>query len=296
VATQDKDISSAEMTCTWRCDEPNISGDKLSHLLATPEGTQKAREYQQEQYELAPRHFSVRAGYFLKTASELLATREFDSIVSLGSGLSLLTHCIASQSMSMSNEIVIVDSDLDYMIQAREEKLLNHQPQLPKISDNFQFNNISLDIETAYQSSKAGHQGLGMHLPGECKRPLFLLEGICYFLSNDCLSRLFNAMKHYDHSAIIFDYWPDEAPKRSAFFTNVLQYFKTSLPEDVQSIVTPSMLAEYSSDMQILADCWLDEAEQDLLQGKYAKKLIDPNTYIPAKICTLVKKPLHSKL
>ena len=123
----DPDISSAEMTGHWRSMEPNLSGDVHSTKMATPEGRAKAIDYQSTKYPFASRHFSLRAGYFLSSALRLLFQPEadYDSVLSLGSGFSLLTYTIALalRSKDRTRELYILDSDIDKILKARQEKL-----------------------------------------------------------------------------------------------------------------------------------------------------------------------------
>ena len=68
------------------------------------------------------------------------------------------------------------------------------------------------------------------------------MEGLV-FLTTDCLQWLFQQIKSiYPKAAIIWDYWPDDICERSQFFKTVLEYFKQSLPENVNAFVSNNLL------------------------------------------------------
>ena len=63
---KETDISSAEMTAYWRSLYPLLSGDTLSINLASVEGIQKAKIFEEKfKYPLVGRKVSVRAGFML---------------------------------------------------------------------------------------------------------------------------------------------------------------------------------------------------------------------------------------
>ena len=87
-------VSSAEMTAVWRSCSASISQDALSGSLASNDGRNLAAVFRDDIYPLIERHIGVRARFFLENGVELLRPARFDSCVSLGSGLSLLTKMV----------------------------------------------------------------------------------------------------------------------------------------------------------------------------------------------------------
>ena len=79
------------MTAVSRSEYPTISKDKYSHLLASQAGYNKAQDYCHNEYPHAALQMSIRAGYCFDQCSKLLNEGDFDAVVSLGSGFSLLT-------------------------------------------------------------------------------------------------------------------------------------------------------------------------------------------------------------
>lgn len=285
VGKLEKEISSAEMTCTWRSDEPSLSFDEFSHYMATSEGTKKARDYQNSTYPLASRHFSLRAGYITATAVDLLKTGDYDSIISLGSGFSLLTYCIYRK-LGTPDNITFFDSDIEPMLLARTRHLDEIKTKLDQYRDK-QFLQESLDIEAAYQSQI----NFRTVLPKHCHNPIIILEGITYFLSPQCLQWLFTSIaQQYQTAAIVFDYWPHDASKQSRFFDGVLAYFRDYQPEAVKSLLSPDDLELQSQNFSMVADLNISDIEREnKLITQSERVLTNPDTHIPARIRVLTK-------
>jgi hypothetical protein len=285
----EKEISSAEMTAAWRCDEPELSRDQISKLIVSNEGLQKARSYQATQYPFASRHFSLRAGYFLQQACKLLSSGHYNALISIGSGLSLLTHCIVAEfeKQHPEGQLFILDTDLPSMINTRIIRMEALAKNLSPAPQN-QFEQRALNIELTYEMNKDNNPSAFKEIFSmKPIHPIFILEGISYFLTKECLSWLFSNVFSYENAAIIFDYWPDDAPKRSSFFIQMLSYFQTNLPENVQCLLSPEHLCALSKSMQF-TDMSLRNIEQQLLP-KTRCMLTDEQTHIPAHVRVLQK-------
>lgn len=279
---EDKEISSAEMTATWRSQEPEVSFDSVSGRMATPAGADKATRYQHEQYPFAARHFSLRAGYFYRQALQLLDEGDYDAIISIGSGFSLLTYTIAMeyQCKYPGKPLYIFDSDLEKIIVARVKKQSELELDTPAAVT---FEQAAIDVEKAFKSGMEVDQLFNPSV----KKPIFILEGVSYFLTPDCLQWLFLGIQRaYMGSAVIWDYWPDDLVKRSAFFNTVLTYFKKSLPEEVNALISTGLFSTLVSGYQA-EESELVELEASMIAGSSEHVLTDENTHIPAKLCTL---------
>lgn len=284
----EKEISSAEMTAAWRCDEPELSHDKMSKLIVSNQGLQKARSYQSTQYPFASRHFSLRAGYFLQQICKLLSSGLYNALISIGSGLSLLTHCVVAEfeRQHSGGQLFILDTDLPSMINARITRLMTLAKNLSPSSQH-QFEQCALNIELAYEMNKGNPSAFKEIFSMRPIHPIFILEGVSYFLTKQCLNWLFSNIRSYENVAIIFDYWPDDAPKRSSFFIQMLSYFQTNLPENVQCLLSPEDLCTLSKSMQC-SDMSLRNIEQQLIP-KTRCILTDEQTHIPAHVRVLQK-------
>jgi len=57
-----------------------LAGDNISVHLVSTAGKEKAQKFQQQQYPLASRHFSIRAGFILEQALQLLNNNDFAAL------------------------------------------------------------------------------------------------------------------------------------------------------------------------------------------------------------------------
>jgi O-methyltransferase involved in polyketide biosynthesis len=283
----DKDISSAEMTAHWRSMEAQFSADPYSTHMATDAGRAKANEYLSKQYPFAVRHFSLRAKYFRQNALMLLFKpgADYDSILSLGSGFSLLTYTIALafRAGDSQRKIYVLDSDIPKILQARQEKL--KKLGLASI-DGVHFEQQVLNIEQSFKDGKSVQACFSPHV----KKPIIILEGLSYFLTPACLQWLFDGIKKgYPGAAIIWDYWPESLITRSPFFTTVLEYFKKELPEDVRALISTELLDCLSCGYD-WNECDLAEFEKQVIPDKKNCLLTDEKTHIPARMGRLCVK------
>lgn len=229
--TESANISSAEMTAYWRSLFPELSHDSYSIRLASTEGILKAKEFEKKfDYPLVGRKVSVRAGFILEKAKELLSTGQYDACISFASGFSLLTYCIASELGEKAEFITFYDSDLLHIIEERNHRIqtLIHEGNLPTEVSNIKA--LPIDLEIACKQNISFKK-----LFESCKRPLFIVEGVIYFLSDTCVQWMLNAVSSFDNAALIFDYWPQDGINESTCFKRVVNSLKGFMPESVKS-------------------------------------------------------------
>ena len=277
---EQKDVSSAEITAVYRCEIPKLSGDTLSEKLASSAGRERAQAFiTKYDYPLVNRKISARAGYFLSQATSLLASGEYDACISFASGFSLLIYYIASQN-SIHNNIKYFDTDFSHMIAERQKRITNIYDLLD-ISILKKIQSKALDIENAYQNNLSLKD-----LFPDCHRPIFILEGISYFLTSGCVDWLFEQIGSYDHSAVIMDYWPENMPKISALFARVFSDLnKGMILETLKSFWDASALEKFKSQFSEVSDYPISEVDEILSREQSLEpELIDPNEYFPLRI------------
>lgn len=190
-------IYSAEMTALLRCSYPTISNDTISQFLVSSIGIRNTHQFLVNfNYPLMTRLISVRAGFFLNESIRLLSTGQYDACVSIASGFSLLTYII---SQSIPKNIAFIDCDLQDMVEERQRRIQSNH-FLQKINNKIS-QSCDIDIK-ALTERKIPLR----HLFPEYKKPLFILEGLSYFLPKLTLNWLLNEICVYDHAALIFDF------------------------------------------------------------------------------------------
>ena len=283
-------ISSAEMTAAWRSQYPAISKDKYSHLLVSQLGYDKAQDYCHNEYPHAALQMSIRAGYCFEQCSKLLNEGEYDAVVSLGSGFSLLTLAIAdivAPDETRSELLTLVDCDMDPIMTVRNSRIASTpcvQEKLNQASITFQ--NEALDLEQVFTSG----QLLTDFLPDNVTKPIFVLEGLVYFLSLECQNWLFEQISdgsQFDQSALVMDYWPEDAAQISQLFRDkVLPFFaETTTVESVKELMSETRLSHIIQPSSYFEQHTLSSAEKQLTQNmsEYSPVFseISENDYIP---------------
>jgi O-methyltransferase involved in polyketide biosynthesis len=287
-----ENISSAEMTAFWRSNYPQISKDSLSQKLASSEGVQKAHEFEEKyQYPLVGRKVSVRAGWCLQQATEALMVGEYDSCISLGSGFSLLTYHIAAAVSQQKKEIKFFDVDLPEIIQLRKERMARLLINNLVASVLSKIEMLIINLESAFQEKKKFKD-----LFPNCKSPVFIIEGIIYFLSKDCVQWIYNSIASYEHSAVIFDYWPENGPNISRCFRQVLSSLDSFIPEKTRGLVSQKELAKLCGN-RLIKDISLQDAETKLSQAVPEKaQLVNKDEFIPVRLAVAGTFPIKAKL
>jgi len=282
----DSNISSAEMTAYWRSQYPSLSDDKFSVNLASKEGISKAHEFEKKfNYPLVGRKVSVRAGFFLKQAVDLLLTGKFDACISFASGFSLLGYYITAEIQNKFPEITVIESDLSHIIHARNTRLesirgqLNHDV-LSKLKAT------ALDLEQACRDGKSLRELFPTY-----HSPVFVIEGVIYFLSKSCVDWLINEISQYPTVAIIVDYWPEEGVLQSECFNKVVQSLKGFIPENIKSFWDSATLKDIHQKFDVVQDCSIQHVEnQYSILHNEEPQFIDQNKFFPVHLLVAQNK------
>lgn len=283
-----KDFSSAEMTAFWRAQEPEISGDQASQQLTTSLGRAKAKEFEiRFNYPLCKRKIAVRAGFFLSEAVRLLDTKKYDSCISLASGFSFLTYYILKKINHKLPNIKFIDTDLFDIIKERQERQKKLDSNTFKLLQKIELR--ILDLEEACKNGKK-LQDLFIG----CKQPLFLIEGVIYFLSPKCVNWLFDEIANYPNAAFIMDYWPEEGIKKSKCFAEAITKLKGFMREEVVSFFVPGFWSisgkkDLMQGFTIKREISIQEAEKELVNNDDLK-LIEQNEFFPVILCSAILK------
>lgn len=283
-ASEQKDISSAEITAHYRTAIPEISGDKYSQLLTSEAGRIKASAFiDRYHYPLVNRKVSARAGYLLLEANRLLTSGYYDSVISFASGFSMLLYCIAERNLSYS-AIQYFDSDLPHMIYERNKRIEVIKDKLNPIVFN-RLNSFALDLEKACLNKRKLKE-----LFPNCEKPIFIIEGVIYFLSNDCVNWLIDEMGSYRQTAVLLDYWPEDMQSTSQKFREAFKDINTIIPEQTKSFWDVSTMNKFTN-LFPSVDVWtIADVDAKLsAQGGLLPALIHPDEYFPLKMITAQK-------
>ncbi|HLX54590.1 MAG TPA: class I SAM-dependent methyltransferase [Aquella sp.] len=282
---QNENISSAEMTAFWRSEYPKLSHDSLSKFLSSPEGIRKSHEFETKyNYPLIGRKVSVRAGWFLEEAVYLLKTGYYNSCISLGSGLSMLTYYLSKYAMANKN-LSFLDVDMEEMIAARTKRIssLDHE-----LLDGLALNRIStlaLDLEYSYQSGRKFIEIFGTN-----QTPVFIIEGMIYFLSKGCVDWIFEGIQSYKNYVVLFDYWPENAPNMSECFKHSIATLNNFIPEQTRGLLSSSELNTLckNSNLTIVS---LQEKEQEFsIKNGEKPQFMDQNSFFPVQLAIVTPK------
>ena len=271
----DDHVSSAEITAYMRSQKPAMSHDSLSAQLVSEAGYQKFLEFTEGfNYPLGTRKIIARAGYFYEEAKQLLATGNYDSCISFASGFSLLTYLLAE---SASDHIQFYDIDLPNMLEVRKQRIDAIKQDLNiTVLDRLQTQ--PLDVNTIEQVD------LSQLFPN-CHHPLFIVEGLTYFLTQDVVTALLKQITSYKDSALILDYWPEDALEISAILKRILSQLPGFIAEDLQSLLLPQQINILQQAYAHFSDKNICEVDS-LLSTKLGEKplLIDQNEVFPIRI------------
>jgi O-methyltransferase involved in polyketide biosynthesis len=247
-------LSSAEMTAYWRSQEPDLSGDWLSGRLSSQAGRKLADEFRDRVYPLVERHLAIRNRFFKSRVTRLLDRGVFDACISLGSGLSLLTSYLAAES---ANTVRFYDLDEPAMYEVRQQRLQLVEREFdPSVWRRIEC--LSFDLEEAVYAGRR----LSEIVPG-VHAPIVLIEGLLYFLGKCCIQRIFEWGKDFAVAAFVFDYWPDDAPRKSPVFRNTVRFLASSITEDVQVLMGATELRELIHPWQLQEDVEISEVEPE---------------------------------
>jgi hypothetical protein len=279
--SKQQELSSAELTANYRCTFPELSGDTLSLLLSSDSGSALAEAFVSKYtYPLVTRKISVCAGYFLQEATRLIQTGLYDSVISFASGLSLLTYLIAEKNPQFSG--LLFDTDLPYMVKQRNERIAAIADKHLAPNTLRKLQSINFDIEAAYKENRSLKKFFS-----NCKRPIFILDGISYFLSSGCVDWLLQQIGSYDCSAVTLYYWPENMLERSALFARVFNDLnKGMIKEELKSFWNANTLANLQTHFQTVSDLALETVEAKMVDNASECQLVDPNTFFPVRLVT----------
>lgn len=271
----EQNISSAEITAYLRSQEPALSQDDVSYLLASDVGIHKAHQLLEDMsYPLMQRKIVARTGYFYQQALRLLKTGRYASCISIASGFSMLTYLLAQ---NVSSDIQFVDTDLPPMLAERQRRIEQHKTHFDSAVLQ-RLNHQALDI------TSLNTQSLTSLFPN-CQRPLFIVEGVLYFLEPKVVNQLFEQITAYSHSAVLLDYWPENALEISAIFKRIVGQLKGFIAEEIQGLLTSPQAKLLNENYTSIVDISILEAEA-LLSQAYGQspELLDQNDVFPIRI------------
>ena len=274
---RDENVSSAEVTAYMRSQKPNLTHDNISHHLVSEAGIKKHHEFVDGMdYPLATRKIMARAGYFYEQALALLKSNNYDSCISLASGFSLLTQLLSKQ----MPKITYYDVDLPHMITERNKRI--------KESGIFSEQELERTKTKSIDLTEINEINL-QEVFADCKKPLFILEGITYFLPEAILTSLLQKITQFNGSAIILDYWPEDSLEISAILKRIMSQLKGFIAEDFNSFLTAEhikLLTEHYQDVTQLSILEVDSLLSAQLNEE--PELTDQNQVFPIR--TLVAK------
>jgi hypothetical protein len=79
-----------------------------------------------------------------------------------------------------------------------------------------------------------------------CNKPVFIVEGLIYFLSNECVDWITNEILTYTKATVIFDYWPANGTEKSICFKRAIEALKGFIPENVKSFWDRENISQFS--------------------------------------------------
>ncbi len=263
-------LTSAEMTAYWRSQDPVLSGDRLSALLVSKEGINLANNFKDQVYPLIEHHLALRNRFFFTRASKLLKTGKYDACISIGSGLSLLNHYLAEE----IPDATFYDMDLPEVLKMRETRLLNVKDQF-KTSTWERVKSQVIDLENSFAEKK----DLNQLLPS-CSSPIFILEGVVYYLSRECFNWFFGEFSKYNKGALLFDYWPSEVSEKSTTTKRMLDFLGASVRERVKMFHNPGEIKKLAAPKKIKEDLTIQEIEAEFVKKPL---LVDNDQIVPCQ-------------
>jgi hypothetical protein len=288
------DVSSAEITAVYRCAHPELSGDTLSEKLASAAGKKRAADFiAKYNYPLVNRKISLCAGYFLSEANRLLTSGQYDSVISFASGFSLLTYYIALKNETRK-EIKYYDTDFAHMIDERNQRI-NGISHLLNADALKRIRTKAFDIEKAYQENRTLKEAFP-----DCHRPIFIADGVSYFLSPGCVDWFIEQMGSYEQSAAMLYYWPKNMPELSSLFARVFSDLnKGMILETLKSFWDETTLAKFKKQFPNTSDWSLAEVDKMLSRASVPPvepMLHDTNEYFPVRLIKGEKRASKDKL
>lgn len=269
-------LTSAEMTAYWRSQYPELSGDRMSAILVSKEGIKLANNFKEQVYPLIEHHLALRNRFFFTRALRLLKTGKYDVCISIGSGLSLLNHYLADEIPN----VIFHDMDLPEVLRMRNERLL-------KIKDKFKSSTWDrvksqpIDLEGSFAEKKS----LKELLPA-CSSPIFIVEGVFFYLSQGCFAWFLSEVSKYKNGALLFDYWPEEESKKSSTTKKMLDFLEVSVRERVKMCHSQSEIQKLVvAPKRVEEDLEIQEVESEFVKKPL---LVDIDQIIPCRYVVIV--------
>lgn len=272
----DPNFLSAEMTAFLRSTDAHISNDSISQHMVSNVGISNTYQFiAMFDYPLIARLISVRAGFFLTESLRLLATGKYDACISIASGFSLLTSLIKQQT---KQPVVFVDCDLQKIMDERIKRMNTHPMRSGTPLNTTE--HYVLDILKLYQNKIAIKTQFSHY-----KSPLFVIEGLSYFLPKDVSYWLVSQLLHFTNAAIMFDY----CPKQERQSNPCMQRLMDNLPGFLchgEAIFDPREIGECLNAYQTVKRLDIANAECELLKKDIGSQplLTDANQFLPTEI------------
>ncbi|MEZ4703714.1 MAG: class I SAM-dependent methyltransferase [Bdellovibrionota bacterium] len=270
-----RDIHLNETTAYYRCSDPELSLDQYSQRLCTKEGVEKAQQIQRDVYPAVSRHICVRARHFYETIKIVLAMHDVDAVISLGSGFSLLTYYLSED----FPRVQFIDSDVATVLKARKDRIRELQKYFgPQIL------HVEQKIFDVSKLAKAKGE-IKNFFP--YKKPLFVMEGMSYYLTSKELQWLFDSFHQYNQFFCMYDYWPSTA-RRSLIFNKMISLIENQEAGEAQiTVVKPEDFQKMEGAVHLVEDKGLDEIEKKWARQPY--ELEDPNETVPSRFRVISK-------
>ncbi|MBI2082348.1 MAG: class I SAM-dependent methyltransferase [Deltaproteobacteria bacterium] len=268
-------LTSAEMTAYWRSRYPELSGDRWSALLVSKEGIKLANRFKTEVYPLIEHHLALRHRFFFNRAAALLRSGHYDSCISIGSGLSLLVPYLTE----VAPKLCYYDADLSEVLEMRETRL-------KKVKEKFKnetwgaIQSRTIDLEKAATKKKK----LKSVFP-EATSPIFILEGVFFYLTSACLEWFFRELETYGTSAVIFDYWPKYSEAKSEVTRKMVTFLNTSIREKIQRFQSADEFKKLAGSKRIQEDSEIRDIESEFVKTPL---LTEINEIVPARYVVVV--------
>lgn len=220
-----------------------------------------------------------------------MSSNKYDTCISLGSGFSLLTYLIASLTPDY-HKINFIDVDLQNILNERNNRIekIKHKTQLNPIILKH-LTRLTLNLEEVYQ------KGIKFKdIFDTSKSPIFILEGIIYFLSRECVQWIFKEIATFKNYAVVFDYWPDGSLKKSQCMRTMFASLNDFIPEQIKGLLDTNELNHLCGSASV-NDISLQEVENHMamVRGE-SPQLTNVNQFIPVRLRVITNNMQKSNL
>ena len=162
------------------------------------------------------------------------------------------------------------------MIEERNARVAKAFADIKKIQT------IAFDIEQAFAQGKSIKTVFS-----HCQRPIFILDGVSYFLTPNCVEWLLEEISRYEQAAILLYYWPNDMEENCALFAKVFADLKQGqdFREDLISFWDDKTRKKFAKLFPIHQDFSLAGIEKLVCQKNSVEELLltDPNLFFPVR-------------